>query len=108
MMTRTAIYPLKILTAVGAALLLWGVLLAYTASPAKADTITVNSDLDGAPANNGACTLREAIINANADNQSGSTDCAAGSRGPDVIDIVVTGTVNLTGALPPLESNIEF
>src|SRR5438270_411425 len=46
-------------------------------SPAA--TITVNSLADGAPANNGQCTLREALLNANANNQSGSTDCAAGS-----------------------------
>ena len=37
MMTRTPLmHPLKILTAVGAALLLWGLLLAYAASPAHA------------------------------------------------------------------------
>ena len=42
-------------------------------------TITVNSTADGAPANNGACTLREALMNANGANQSGSIDCTAGS-----------------------------
>ncbi|MEP7341593.1 MAG: choice-of-anchor Q domain-containing protein [Acidobacteriota bacterium] len=47
-------------------------------------TITVNSLADGAPTNDGQCTLREALINANFNNQSGSTDCAAGS-GADTI-----------------------
>ena len=44
------------------------------ASPAWASTITVNSLQDTA-ADDGQCTLREAITNANADDQSGSTDC---------------------------------
>ncbi|MFZ1475554.1 MAG: CSLREA domain-containing protein, partial [Anaerolineae bacterium] len=35
---------------------------------------------------NGQCSLREAIINANDDSQSGSTDCTAGS-GADVIEL---------------------
>ena len=36
-------------------------------------------------ANDGNCTLREAIINANNDDQSGSTDCAAGSGADTII-----------------------
>lgn len=43
---------------------------------------------------NGQCSLREAITNANNDNQSGSTDCAAGS-GDDVINLPA-GTYTLT------------
>lgn len=46
---------------------------------APAATITVSSLADGAPANNSQCTLRESLINANNNDQSGSTDCAAGS-----------------------------
>ena len=45
---------------------------------APAATITVNSVAD-VQANNNECTFREALINANANNQSGSTDCTAGS-----------------------------
>jgi CSLREA domain-containing protein len=45
--------------------------------------ITVSSPAD-TQVNDGFCTLREAILNANADDQSGSTDCAAGS-GTDTI-----------------------
>jgi len=100
-------HPLKILaTTVGAALLVWGVLFAYVSSPAWADTITVNTTADEQNTNT-QCSLREAIINANADNQSGSSDCAAGS-GADVINIRVSGTVNLSGVLPDLSSNIEI
>jgi len=35
---------------------------------------------------NGQCSLREALINANANNQSGSTDCGTGGGSPDVIN----------------------
>jgi len=112
MMSRTLVvlalmHPLKILaTTVGAALLVWGVLFAYVSSPAWANTITVNTTADEQNTNT-QCSLREAIINANADNQSGSSDCAAGS-GADVINIGVSGTVNLSGVLPDLSSNIEI
>lgn len=70
MMMHSAMHPLKILAALGAALLLWGVLLAYSASPAQASTITVNSLADTA-ANDGKCTLGEAITSANTDTASG-------------------------------------
>ena len=65
---------------------------------AQAAMITVNS-LSDALAGDGQCTLREAITNANADNQSGSTDCVAGA-GADVINISVAGTINLLSVLP--------
>jgi len=43
------------------------------------------------------CTLREAIINANYDDQSGSTDCAAGN-GPDTITLPAnTYTLTIPG-----------
>ena len=37
MTTRTAIHPFKVVAGVGAALLLWGLMLAYSASPAHAE-----------------------------------------------------------------------
>jgi CSLREA domain-containing protein len=106
-MTRPAMHPLKVLAVVGAAFLVWGLLFAYASSPAQAATLTVNSLADGARANDGQCTLREAILNANADDRSGSTDCAAGS-GSDAIRVGVTGTVQLSGALPNLSSNLQI
>ena len=66
-------------------------------------TFTVNSLLDtpdAAPGNgtcadaNGACTLRAAIQEANS------------FGGDDTINFSVTGTINLTGALPVLSSNV--
>jgi CSLREA domain-containing protein len=84
-------------------------LFAYTSSPAWASTITVNSPADDADPNDGECTLREAITAANTDTSSGMAagECAAGS-GDDGIDIGLTGTVNLTGALPNLSSNLAI
>jgi CSLREA domain-containing protein len=90
------------------AFLLWGLLFANAASPAWASTITVNS-LQDTTANDGLCMLREAITSANTDAASGAApgECAAGS-GSDVIEVGVTGTVNLGGPLPDLSSNIEI
>ena len=102
--------PLKILaTTVGAALLVWGLLFAYASSPAWAAIITVNSLADDADGTDGECTLREAITAANTDTASGTAtgECAAGS-GDDGIDIGLTGTVQLTGALPVLSSNLAI
>ena len=57
--------PLKILvTNVGAALFVWGLLFAYLSSPAWAADITVNSLADDADGADGECTLREAITSA--------------------------------------------
>lgn len=75
-----------------------------------AATITVNTVADAAPINNGQCTLREAILNANANNQSGSTDCTAGS-GADVINFNLPAgpqTINLTGELPAISDSVTI
>ena len=106
MMSRTRVmYPLKILApTVGTALLVWGLLFAYLSSPAWAATITVNSTAD--PGTDDAqCTLREAITSANTDTAFGG--CVTGS-GDDVINIGVTGTVELTAELPDLSTNLEM
>ncbi len=59
---------------------------------AYASTITVTGT-DSTVANNGLCSLPEAIVNANNDDQSGSTDCTAGS-GADVISLSVDVVLN--------------
>src|SRR5215218_5516859 len=96
------------------ALLVWAVVAASVmmvvlASPAQANTITVNSLADDADGTDGECTLREAITSANTDASSGTAtgECTAGS-GDDVIEVGVMGTVNLTRVLPPLSSTIEI
>ncbi len=60
--------------------------LAFPVLPVSAATIVVNST-DDTIAEDGACTLREAIINANENDQSGSSDCAAGEASVDVINV---------------------
>jgi CSLREA domain-containing protein len=74
--------------------------------PAYAAGIIVTSAAD-AQADDGFCTLREAILNANADNQSGSTACSAGS-GADVITFNGNYTITLTADLPPLASSLTI
>lgn len=68
--------------------------------------IVVNSlDDDGGP---GDCELREAITNANNDDQSGSTDCATGV-GDDTIDLTgLGGTIILTSQLPVLNDSLTI
>jgi len=72
---------------------------------ARAASLVVDSAADTI-ANDGACTLREAITNANANDQSGSTDCAAGS-GADAITFAADYTITLDGSqLPVITSEI--
>jgi CSLREA domain-containing protein len=52
---------------------------------------------------NDECSLREAIVNANSNNQSGSTDCPAGSAAAeDLITSSVSGTITLGSRLPDI------
>lgn len=81
------------LSLAGAALVL--ALAALPGRGATAHTITV-VDSSGTIANNNLCSLPEAIINANNDNQSGSTDCASGAAGRDTI--LLESDVTLTSA----------
>ncbi|MCB0121648.1 MAG: CSLREA domain-containing protein, partial [Caldilineaceae bacterium] len=66
-------------------------LATFQARPAYAAGITVDSAADTV-ATDGACTLREAINNANADADTTSGDCAAGA-GDDTITFGVSGTI---------------
>jgi len=79
----------------------------FPTSVQASGNIVVKSNAD-IIANNGLCTLREAIINANNDNQSGSTDCAAGS-GADTITFAANYTITLAGSqLPVVTSTITI
>jgi CSLREA domain-containing protein len=72
-------------------------------------TIVVNSTADVA-ADDGQCTLREAIVAANTDTASGAVagECAAGNGG-DMVDLNgITGTITLTSPLPSITSDIIF
>jgi CSLREA domain-containing protein len=85
--------------------------VAMTPSVAYAANIVVRSAADGAPANDGACTLREAILNANSDSQAGSSDCGAGD-GDDVIVFEISGggvhTIAPTSDLPTITDSLTI
>lgn len=70
-----------------------------------AATIIVNGEVDGVATTDGICSLREAILNANGNDQSGSPDCVRGS-GADVVAFDIPGTglhsVALSSPLPPI------
>ncbi len=62
-------------------------------APVHAATITVDNASDAVIAGNGECTLREAVMNANAnDNVASGADCAAGEGG-GVVDVINMGAV---------------
>ncbi len=95
----------------GAALLL---ALAATPSISTSSAHLVVNDSTGVIADNGLCSLSEAIINANHDDQSGSVDCAAG-KGHDTIvlttDISLNAIHNQTysaSGLPVISSGITI
>lgn len=85
---------------VSVALMVSAALFITTAQTSKtahaAATITVNSKAD-TQADDGECTLREAITAANTDTASGATpgECIAGS-GADTIEFAITGTADFT------------
>ena len=86
--------------------------LVWTTRQVAAASITVNSLSDVANGSDGACTLREAIIAANTNAASGAVagECIAGSNtgNPDVINITVNGTINLTGVLPDITTDMDI
>ncbi len=81
-----------------------------SALPVAAGTITVNGSGD-IVAVDGVCTLREAIINANA-NAATNPDCAAGT-GADTIAFNIPGAtlprvINITSALPTITDRLTI
>ena len=90
------------------ALLLAGALLAGLAWPglvrAAGITVTRGDDVIGT---GDGCTLREAILNANGDNLSGSSDCTAGS-GTDTIGFAADYTIILGSSLPALSGSLTI
>ncbi len=76
--------------------------------PASAATIVVTTLVDEQNLS-GRCSLREAMINANLDNQSGSPDCQAGS-GADIIVFSddLSGTLTLGSPLPTIDQNLTI
>jgi len=80
-------------------------LLTQPARVSYAASIVVNTNADNATGGDGFCTLREAITNANADSDSSSGDCTAGS-GADTITFSISGTIALTSVFPSINTEM--
>ncbi|WP_233452068.1 choice-of-anchor Q domain-containing protein [Rubrobacter xylanophilus] len=90
-------------------LLLWAALLSLAASPAWAAEITVDDTADTV-ADDGECTLREAIASANTDAASGSAagECAAGQGNDEILfDLPASSTITLGGEGLVIDSNVS-
>lgn len=81
----------------------------WATGPLAAATIDVDSTVDNLTAGDGACSLREALLNANADSDTTGGDCTAGD-GADTIAVpagiyilTVTGTGEDSGATGDLD-----
>lgn len=78
-----------------------------------AATITVNSTADN-QSNDGACTLREAIVASNTDTASGAAvgECVAGSGAGDLIEFDISGsglkTIHITSGLPSITRTVTI
>ncbi len=91
----------------GLGLCLIGMLVSIDSARASgAITVTTTSDVI---ANDGQCSLREAIIAANTDTASGAAvdECSAGN-GVDEINFVVTGTIYLASSLPGITTSVAI
>jgi uncharacterized repeat protein (TIGR01451 family) len=91
-------------------LVIW-ILAAVLAGSVQAATIRVTTNLD-VVAEDGLCSLREALLNHAGADQSGSTDCVAGGSAAStiIIDQSLAGkTIDLGGtALPDIIRNVEI
>jgi hypothetical protein len=80
----------------------------HPTQPAHAAGNIVNTNADNTTAGDGFCTLREAITNANANSDSTSGDCVAGS-GADTITFAADYTITLNGtSLPDITSTLTI
>ena len=91
--------------------LVFGVMLLAAAGLAQAATIVVTTATDTMNSD-GLCSLREAMINAENADQSGSTDCPAGSVASNMITFAAAlhgSTIELAGeALPTITRPLEI
>ncbi len=86
--------------------LLCSLTLAHQVPIAEAATpLIVNTTADNATGGDSNCTLREAITNINAQNESSGGDCITGN-GNIEIHFNVNGTITLSSALPDLNHDM--
>ncbi|MEE4637269.1 MAG: choice-of-anchor Q domain-containing protein [Wenzhouxiangella sp.] len=92
-------------------LMLFSLVLVLSA-PATAATIVVDTVVDTIDESDGDCSLREALINAANNDQSGSRNCTAGDGGTDIIvfnGLPTNATIALTGGvLPAITGDLEI
>jgi len=100
---------LRRLASTGISACLLATLLATVGAPAAAAAGIVVTTLADTAADDGLCSLREAIDAANGNAASGASagECAAGS-GADVITFDVAGTITLAASLPALSGDLTL
>ena len=96
-MGGTWTYTLRVLAIAGLAIV--PMLVCPGISDAATLTVTTTDEASGSD-----CTLPDAIAAANANADAGQ--CSGTGYGNDTINITATGTINLGGSLPQLDSNI--
>jgi predicted outer membrane repeat protein len=113
MHTQHSQYGATMLRTLIAALVLYAFAYSLGSTPlTHANNIVVNSKLDTADPSK--CRLRDAILNANNNDQSGSTNCAAGTAGMDNISFafaqcaVIACTITLNSALPQITEDLTI
>lgn len=89
-------------------LVVFAALLLALASGATAATIAVSSTGDNFTPGDSACTLREAIENADVAGDVTGGDCIAGTGGVDTILFIVSGTITLNTQLPNIITNVTI
>jgi CSLREA domain-containing protein len=101
----------NMLKSMGRVLVVWvfaTALLASVTTPAVAAIIEVTSLADNERTGNGFCTLREAILNANADAELSSGDCLAGLGNDAITFSTGPGTIPLSSDLPAVSTEIAI
>ena len=103
----SSLLPLTLLISIVALWLIFQMQPTPVQAAQSLNEISVTTSADNLTPNDGQCTLREAIINANNDDQSGSTDCAAGSDA-DTITFAGNDTITLGSQLPTITADLTI
>ena len=83
------------------------VLLVQSSLRATTNTITVNTVTDDSGSDDGLCSVRKAINNANSKSDTTGGDCVAGI-GTDTIVFNLSGTITLGSTLPTVANTLTI
>jgi hypothetical protein len=89
--------------------MLFGLLVSAIAPAAAAAPvlIVVETNNDASTNGDGACSLREALINSNTSSDQSAGDCPAGSSAVDIIDLTGgLGAINIGSSLPSISAPV--